>query len=264
MTDVVEIGSGNNANIVIGNTTPPVAVTDVQAQGPPGPPGGKGDAGSLTIGTVTTGAAGSSASATITGDAPSQILNLTIPRGNVGDPTAFELRGTGMPNGIVTAGPGAYYTDTAGTNGAWRWLKKSGTGNTGWSVMHGDTGWRDVTALAVGHPGIASGTIRIRRVGEVSFIRLSSLTFSSDYTRTSELLTLPSGFVFGPIAGLASRANGLASTTNIALTPAGQFYILDRNLDSPTTSIPAGWPLSGMFSGPASQAWPTTLPGTPA
>ena len=47
MTDVVEIGSGNNANIVIGDSTPPISVTDVLIQGPPGvgSPGPKGDEG---------------------------------------------------------------------------------------------------------------------------------------------------------------------------------------------------------------------------
>ncbi|WP_404291527.1 hypothetical protein [Glutamicibacter arilaitensis] len=62
--------------------------------------------------------------------------------GAPGNPTAFELRGVGSPLGVVTAPPGTYYTDTAGTAGAWRWLKKSGTGNTGWEVIEGDTGVR--------------------------------------------------------------------------------------------------------------------------
>lgn len=39
---------------------------------------------SLSIGTVTTGAAGSNAAATITGVAPNQVLNLTIPQGAAG------------------------------------------------------------------------------------------------------------------------------------------------------------------------------------
>jgi hypothetical protein len=46
--------------------------------------GPAGPANSLAIGTVTTGAAGSSASAVITGTAPSQTLSLTIPRGDQG------------------------------------------------------------------------------------------------------------------------------------------------------------------------------------
>lgn len=62
--------------------------------GEPGPPGSQGDPGAdgapgtLSVGTVTTGAAGSSASATITGTAPSQVLNLTIPRGDAGSGAA--------------------------------------------------------------------------------------------------------------------------------------------------------------------------------
>lgn len=44
----------------------------------------KPDAYNLSIGTVTTGEAGSQASATITGDAPNQILNLSIPQGLTG------------------------------------------------------------------------------------------------------------------------------------------------------------------------------------
>lgn len=55
--------------------------------GAPGQPASQGVAGApnvLSIGTVTTGAAGSSAGATITGTSPSQVLNLTIPRGNTG------------------------------------------------------------------------------------------------------------------------------------------------------------------------------------
>lgn len=43
--------------------------------------GATGPANTLTIGTVTTGFPGSSASATVTGTAPNQVLNLTIPQG---------------------------------------------------------------------------------------------------------------------------------------------------------------------------------------
>jgi hypothetical protein len=57
-----------------------------------------GPANSLTIGSVTTGAAGSSASASITGTAPSQTLNLTIPRGNQG------IQGIQGPAGEIAIG----------------------------------------------------------------------------------------------------------------------------------------------------------------
>ena len=70
------------------NLTIPRGDTGIQGvQGNPGNDGGVGPAGpanTLAIGTVTTGAAGSSASSTITGTAPTQTLNLTIPRGDQG------------------------------------------------------------------------------------------------------------------------------------------------------------------------------------
>lgn len=46
--------------------------------------GPTGPANELTVGTVTTGNAGTSASVTITGDAPSQTINFTIPKGDQG------------------------------------------------------------------------------------------------------------------------------------------------------------------------------------
>ena len=52
-----------------------------------------------------------------------------------------EMRGTGMPNGVVVAPIGTTYIDTAKTNGALKWIKTTDGGNTGWKVAEGDTGW---------------------------------------------------------------------------------------------------------------------------
>ena len=52
-----------------------------------------------------------------------------------------EMRGTGMPNGVVEASIGMTYIDTAKTNGALKWIKTTDGGNTGWKVVEGDTGW---------------------------------------------------------------------------------------------------------------------------
>ena len=52
-----------------------------------------------------------------------------------------EMRGTGMPNGVVEAPIGTNYIDTAKTNGALKWIKTTDGGNTGWKVLIGDTGW---------------------------------------------------------------------------------------------------------------------------
>lgn len=66
----------------------------------------KGDTGSantLSIGTVTTGSAGSQASATITGNAPNQILNLVIPRGDTGATGQDGADGTNGTNATITS-----------------------------------------------------------------------------------------------------------------------------------------------------------------
>ncbi len=57
------------------------------ATGPTGPIGLTGPTGAtpvLTIGTISTGAPGTQAAATITGNAPNYVLNLTIPQGPTG------------------------------------------------------------------------------------------------------------------------------------------------------------------------------------
>ena len=52
-----------------------------------------------------------------------------------------EMRGTGMPNGVVEAPIGTTYIDAAKTNGALKWIKTTDGGNEGWKVVEGDTGW---------------------------------------------------------------------------------------------------------------------------
>lgn len=61
--------------------------------------------------------------------------------GAVTSTTSSEIRGTGMPNGVVEAPIGASYIDTAKTNGALKWIKTTDGGNIGWKVVEGDTGW---------------------------------------------------------------------------------------------------------------------------
>lgn len=61
--------------------------------------------------------------------------------GAVTSATSSEIRGTGMPNGVVEAPIGTTYIDTAKTNGALKWIKTTDGGTTGWKVIEGDTGW---------------------------------------------------------------------------------------------------------------------------
>lgn len=83
-------------------------------KGATGNTGSTGPANSLSIGTVTTGAVGSSASATITGTAPTQTLNLTLPTGATGPTGPAPNMSIGT---VTTLAAGASATATVtGTN----------------------------------------------------------------------------------------------------------------------------------------------------
>nr|DAU14807.1 MAG TPA: hypothetical protein [Caudoviricetes sp.] len=77
--------------------------------------------------------------------------------------SAYEIHGTGMPNGSVTAPIGTTYVDMSVTNGALKWIKQSGTDNTGWKVLIGDTGWRTLNSVS----RAGNSFIKIRRVNNL-------------------------------------------------------------------------------------------------
>lgn len=122
-------------------------------QGPPGPKGNDGvgipqtlslSGNSLTLshggGTVTLPASGQNRPATTT--------------------SSSELIGTGMPNGSVEGTLGQTYIDTSRTNGALKWIKRTPSGNQGWAVLDGDTGWKTLQTSST----LGSSTLKIRRV----------------------------------------------------------------------------------------------------
>ena len=75
----------------------------------------------------------------------------------------YEIHGTGMPNGKVEAPIGTTYVDVEVTNGALKWIKHSGNGNTGWKVLIGDTGWRTLNSVS----RAGNSFIKIRRVNNL-------------------------------------------------------------------------------------------------
>lgn len=187
----------------------------------------------------------------------------------------FELRGTGMPNGVVTADPGTYYTDTAGTNGAWRWLKKSGTGNTGWTVIHGDTGWREIktTLLDPAYWDVANSQIQVRRVASAPGMGMARVALRRSAASGGEwtLADIPMGFrspqydtailfLSWRDSGIAAaRINGahynwqwrLQSMSGNETAPLGQYWRTVHGAQyyelAPGTNLD----------------WPTVLPGVP-
>ena len=94
--------------------------------------------------------------------------NVTLPLPeNVG----HEIRGTGSPEGRITAEIGTTYVDVNVTNGALKWIKESGNGNTGWRVLIGDSGWR--TLYSVSRSG--NSFIKIRRVNNLVTYQVGGL-----------------------------------------------------------------------------------------
>ena len=78
-----------------------------------------------------------------------------------------------MPNGVVTAPVGTTYVDEAVTNGALKWIKKSGTGNIGWEVLVGDTGWKIIPSVSK----LGNSFVKIRRVNNVVSYQFGGLSW---------------------------------------------------------------------------------------
>ena len=87
--------------------------------------------------------------------------------------SAYEIHGTGMPNGKVSAPIGTTYVDMNVTNGALKWIKRTGTGNTGWQVFTGDTGWR--TLPLINKRG--SARLQVRRINDQVIVKFDGLSW---------------------------------------------------------------------------------------
>lgn len=85
----------------------------------------------------------------------------------------WEIHGRGMPNGVVTAPVGTTYVDEAVTNGALKWIKKSGTGNAGWEVLIGDTGWKILPSVSK----LGNSFVKVRRVNNVVSYQFGGLSW---------------------------------------------------------------------------------------
>lgn len=102
------------------------------------------------------------------GIAGGNIVTLPTPE-NVG----IEIRGTGSPEGRVTAEIGTTYVDVNVTNGALKWIKEKGNNNTGWRVLIGDTGWR--TLPVINKRGNAK--VQVRRINDEIVVKFDGLSW---------------------------------------------------------------------------------------
>ena len=90
-----------------------------------------------------------------------------------GQANEYEIHGTGMPNGKVTAPVGTTYVDTAATNGALKWIKRTGTDNQGWEVLTGDTGWRTIDIRSK----LGASYLKVRRKNDTVMYQFGGLSW---------------------------------------------------------------------------------------
>ena len=161
--------------------------------------------------------------------------------------------GNGFPNGVVSAPVGSIYIDTAVTNGASSWIKKSGTGNTGWQVLEGDTGWRNISADVTNG---WTGGLRIRRTSNMVYISAGRYSFTGAAATSDAFYTLPLGF----------RASGSGNFGFIGVAGVGSaiptIALVSINRITHQLGCSAMDQVSGDWSFLTDNAWLTTLPGT--
>ena len=122
-----------------------------------------------------------------------------------GQVNEYEIHGQGMPNGKVTAPVGTTYVDTAVTNGALKWIKRSGTNNQGWEVLTGDTGWRTLNIVSK----LGNSFLKVRRKNDTVTYQFGGLQWgwfgiarrgtpafaSHPGNREKKCFILPNGYV---------------------------------------------------------------------
>lgn len=109
----------------------------------------------------------------ILSDGGGSVVLPTSPSSNTGQVNEYEIHGTGMPNGKVVAPVGTTYVDTAVTNGALKWIKRSGAGNQGWEVLTGDTGWRTLNIRSK----LGSSFLKVRRKNDTVMYQFGGLSW---------------------------------------------------------------------------------------
>ena len=85
--------------------------------------------------------------------------------------SSSELTGEGMPNGKVEGTLGQTYIDTKKTNGALKWIKRTPSGNQGWAVLDGDTGWKTLNASSK----LGNSYVKARRINDTVYLQFGGL-----------------------------------------------------------------------------------------
>ena len=195
------------------------------------------------------------------------------PAGQVNE---YEIHGTGMPNGKVSAPVGTTYVDTVATNGALKWIKRSGTDSQGWEVLTGDTGWRTLTIVSK----LGNSYLKVRRKNDTVMYQFGGLSWGwfgivrrggagyqvqpSDRERNCYILGLN-----GVPVGFRSEFSLIGGIYNDKGVPYGTWYlggVGDSNMlrfqftDPVPTDRDIGDIRVSSISYLTSEPWPTRLP----
>ena len=160
--------------------------------------------------------------------------NVTLPTSTAqnNQVNQYEIHGTGMPNRKVTAPVGTTYVDTAATNGALKWIKRTGNGNEGWEVLTGDTGWRTLNIKSK----LGNSFLKVRRRNDLVTYQFGGLSWGwfgvirrggvgyeaqgSDRERNCYILGLG-----GVPIGFRSESSLIGGIYNDKGTPYGTWYL---------------------------------------
>ena len=198
------------------------------------------------------------------------------PSGTPGQVNEYEIHGTGMPNGKVTAPVGTTYVDKAVTSGALKWIKRRGDDNQGWEVLTGDTGWRTLNIKSK----LGNSYLKVRRKNDVVTYQFGGLSWGwfgvirrggvgyeaqgSDKERNCYILGLS-----GVPVGFRSESSLIGGIYNDKGTPYGTWYLGgygDSNMlrfqftDPVPTDKDIGDIRVSSISYLTSEAWPAVLP----
>ena len=193
-----------------------------------------------------------------------------------GQVNEYEIHGTGMPNGKVTAPVGTTYVDKAVTSGALKWIKRRGNDNQGWEVLTGDTGWRTLNIKSK----LGNSFLKVRRKNDVVTYQFGGLSWGwfgvirrggvgyeaqgSDKERNCYILGLG-----GIPVGFRSESSLIGGIYNDKGTPYGTWYLGgygDSNMlrfqftDPVPTDRDIGDIRVSSISYLTSEAWPAVLP----
>jgi hypothetical protein len=184
---------------------------------------------------------------------------LTIPRGATGSAAPWMRLAAGRPDIPGTLDPdtlawrnaapsGSTFYSTDGPQGAWVWRKRGSS----WVCVEGDTGWRRYDPPLIGDQ-FANVAFFIRRAN--SQVTLS-LQFDGAVTASVTYASyIPTGYKYRyRISANYVPITSTAAGGYIYLIENGNLYLRGYATGAVRTELP--WSTT--------EAWPTTLPGTPA